>query len=98
MQTAKQQWIDASLNAIEGINQAEPTPELWGRIALNIQKKKVSVLSPYQVWIAAASILLLMFINGWVLNSLKGLNTKSKNSAYRIIELYELNPSNVELP
>lgn len=62
----KENWIDAALNALEGVERATPPADLYERIRASQQKAKPTQkirMTPTQQWAIAASIALLLFVN-----------------------------------
>jgi hypothetical protein len=74
MNTQKENWIDAALNSLDGIQRATPPADLYERILdrknQSLPKRALRVsMTPTQRWLVAASIALLLFVN--VLTCLK---------------------------
>lgn len=69
----KENWIDAALNSLDGIERATPPADLYARILERQNTPRQNALrvrmTPPQRWMVAASIALLLFVN--VLTCLK---------------------------
>ncbi len=93
MSDQKREWIEDTLNSLQGIRQVEPNPELWGKIKRATLNKSINYLSQTKVWAAAASFLFLIFLNGLIIKSNGSSSTKHKSETLTIIEQYELSPA-----
>lgn len=83
----KENWIETILNSINGITQVEPSETLYLKIKHKIEQQQYA--STPTVWLAAASIALLMMLNLAVI--------KAKTNQKETTEIYfesTLNQSN----
>lgn len=65
----KQAWIERILNSTNGITQVNPHDTLFAKIQEQI--KKQNTVSPKTVWLVAASIAILVFLNISVISKSK---------------------------
>ncbi len=86
--------ISETLNSFDGIQKARPQNDLWKRIELRIYNKKVFV-SRKIVWVAAASFLLLFFLNLILLNNSISKNKSSSSETINMVEQYQLIPQQI---
>lgn len=86
--------ISETLNSFEGIQTASPQNDLWKRIESRIHDKKVFV-SRKIVWVAAASFLLLFFLNLILLNNSISKNKSSTTETINMVEQYQLIPQQI---
>jgi hypothetical protein len=86
MKTAKEQWIDEVLDSTAGMHRAEPGAGLLDGVYRKLQIPKVIPFVPVQkVWLAAASIILLLSVNIFVL---KRQGSMRKDPAQSLINAY----------
>jgi hypothetical protein len=70
MNTGKEQWIDDILNSTAGMQRAQAPASMRDTIYGRIQQARVIRMVPLKkVWLAAASVLLLMSLNFYILRS-----------------------------
>lgn len=86
--------ISETLNSFEGIHKASPQSDIWKRIELRIRNKKEFV-SRKIVWVAAASFLLLFFLNLILLNNSISKNKSSSTETINMVEQYQLIPQQI---
>ncbi len=71
----KENWIEATMNSTNGIAKATPRPGLFAAIQNRIQTQEI--VSPTWIWLAAASLALLVVLNAKFVFSGKHKNEKS---------------------
>lgn len=71
----KENWIEATLNSTNGIGKATPPPHLFSAIQQRIQNQEIA--SPTLIWLAAASLALLVVLNARFVFSAKHNSEKS---------------------
>lgn len=71
----KENWIEATLNSTNGIVKATPPADLFAAIQNRIQSQEI--VSPTWIWLAAASLALLVVLNAKFVFSAKHTSEKS---------------------
>jgi hypothetical protein len=80
--------IDEILESVNNIQRAEPSPFLYTRILGQIAQKERSFAPPRLVWIAAASFLVLVFLNAGIVK--RSEITSPKSDTEQLAEHYQL--------
>ncbi len=85
----KEKWKDEVLNSLEGINRAEPDPELYAGIQAKLgqmqESKRVQLVPRPYFSIIAASFALLIFANVYALTRQKSnVQTTDTSSVYQL--------------
>jgi hypothetical protein len=84
----QEEWIQQVMNSTTGIQKVNPSDDLYAKI---LEKLNVPIrVSPYKVWLVAASLFLLLGINISVLYS-KSKNTQKTDT---VKSSYIINQSN----
>jgi hypothetical protein len=89
----KNRWIDEVMNSLEGAQRAEAPPMLFEKIVSRINKARVEVLPSKVVWLAAASILIIISANVLLLRA-SSQSPSQKDPYQLIVNDYQLNTTN----
>lgn len=86
------EWIEDVLNSAQNIQRAEAPDGLWNKIQQEIAKdvKVVSLVPKRTIWLAAASVALLVIMNWVAIHSYQSSST-NKSKVDTLIEQYGLN-------
>lgn len=93
----KNKWIDETMNSTDGMQRATPSDDLFSRIEQRIAAgvSIVRTVSLRTVSMAAASIVLLVAANIFMLQSNVKEETTQKDGVETVIEYYGLNEKTI---
>lgn len=88
----KEKWIDGIINSTDGMQQAAPSAAVYQKIEHRIADTitRVKTIPLYKVTLAAASIILLVVLNLFLVTEQKPDAAPATNSADAVIEYYGL--------
>ena len=92
-ESEKNRWVDEVANSLEGIQRAEAPPMLFQEVMSRIKKGRLEVLPGRVVWLAAASLLLIISANVLLLTS-SSKNASQKDPLQAVVNDYQLNHNN----
>lgn len=94
----KQKWIEEVFRSTQEIQRAEAPEGLWAKIQQEIQQEvKIIAMVPQRtVWLAAASVAVLILLNWMAVRSYD--STKPMSAIETIMAEYQLNSENLPLP
>ena len=94
----KDEWIDKTMNSLEGIQRTEPPPYLLNKIEQRLCDKVVSIGAGIVSWrvvsAAAALIILLVSANLFILTGQSRTN-QTKTGMEKIVYYYGLSDNNI---
>ncbi|MCU0342028.1 MAG: hypothetical protein MUE30_19325 [Spirosomaceae bacterium] len=94
----KQEWLNNVLNSTQGIQRAEAPDSLWVKIQQELKNEvKVIAMVPRRtVWLAAASVALLILLN---LVAVRSYHPTQKMTALEaLMAEYQLSAENLSMP
>lgn len=87
----KQQWVEQVLNSTNQLKRAEAPDSLWQKIQQTIEEEtnKIVLVPKRTVWVAAASVILLIMLNIIAIQHYKPQSAET-SPVESLIEAYQL--------
>ncbi|MEO6302158.1 MAG: hypothetical protein ABIP51_03190 [Bacteroidia bacterium] len=91
---AKEKWINETENSLEGLKPAEVNPYLYSKIITRLSAK-IEKAPAKLVWATAASFIVLIFLNAFVLKNVKSGSTKNPDLQTTAKQFQLMNENNI---
>jgi hypothetical protein len=93
MNMNKEKWINEVMNSLDGVKPAGANPFLYDRILGRIRNAEAAYASPKLVWLAAASLALLIALNVFIIQ--RSGNSKTSDVEQLATSMQLINTSTI---
>ena len=98
MEPKQEKWINDTLNSLDGMRQAEPSPFLFAKIRNRLATSPSVAYVPMRtVWLAIASFTLLLLLNLQIISQPSRSNSLQTNELNTVVSDMHLFPASNQL-